>query len=118
MTAFGFEITPQFIPDTIYEAVLISSYSLSVVTTTLSTVMIAIQILRVSRMPGASRQPRIAMEIIVESATPYSISALVYAPMIPSFLTAASETYLLYAEVFFAYMAVESHHSYLPALIS
>jgi hypothetical protein len=76
-------------------------------------VIIVIRILRVSRMPGASRQPQIAMEIIVESAILYSISALVYTPMISPF-TAPSVTYELYAQLFFAYMAVESHLPYLP----
>jgi hypothetical protein len=107
MTAFGLDITPQFIPDTIYEAVLISSYSLSVVTAALSTVMIVIRILRVSRIPGASRQPRIAMEIVVESATLYSISALVYVVII-SKTSLNVETYEMYADVFFANMAVKS----------
>ena len=71
----------------------------------------------VSRMPGASRQPQIAMEIIVESAILYSISALVYAPMISPFTTPTA-TYQLYAEIFFAYMAVKSHSLYLHVFIS
>jgi hypothetical protein len=70
--------------------------------------MIAVRILMVSRMPGASRQSRVAMEIIIESAALYSISALVYTPMLSSF-NAPNATYYLYSELFFSYMAVESH---------
>jgi hypothetical protein len=72
----------------------------------------------VSHMPGASRQLQIqvAMEIIVESAALYSITALVYTVMI-SHLTASAATRYLYASIFFSYMAVESHHSYLAILI-
>jgi hypothetical protein len=67
-------------------------------------------------MPGASREPRIAMEIIVESAALYSISALVYTPMLYLSLspTASPATYSQYGEIFFAYMAVE----YLPLYLS
>ena len=71
----------------------------------------------VSRMPGASYKPRIAMEIIVESAVLYSISALAYLSIISS-TSLNVETYALYADIFFAYMAVESHPSYLSVLIS
>jgi hypothetical protein len=73
----------------------------------------------VARMPGASRQPRVTVEIIVESAVLYSISALVYTSTLSSFTTlnAASATYQIYAEVFFAYMAVECP-SYLSVPIS
>ena len=73
----------------------------------------------VTRMPGASRQPRIAMEIIVESAALYSISALVYTSILSSVTTfiSASDTYGQYAGLFFAYMAVESHPSCLPVLV-
>ena len=65
----------------------------------------------VSRMPGASRQPRVEMEIIIESAILYFISALVYTSVLSSFTspTAASETYVIYVDVFFVYMAVESY---------
>jgi hypothetical protein len=110
ITIFAFDVTPQLISDDLVSAVLISSYILSVITTILSTVIIVIQILMVSRMPGASHQPQIAMEIIVESAALYSISALVYTPMIfDGSIGEATGTYVYYAEVFFAYMAVESH---------
>jgi hypothetical protein len=70
-------------------------------------------------MPGASRQPRIAMEIIVESAALYSISALVYTPMLVNVsLNEFASTYYQYADAFFASMAVEFHSSYLPVLSS
>jgi hypothetical protein len=71
----------------------------------------------VSRMPGASRQLQIAMEIIVESAVIYSISALVYTSILADDVsfTASSVTYLLYAQMFFAYMAVESLHLFLSS---
>jgi hypothetical protein len=73
----------------------------------------------VSRMPGASRQPRIAMEIIVESAVLYSISALVFTPMLANLSPGTPlATYYQYADLFFAYMAVELHLSYLSDLIS
>jgi hypothetical protein len=109
----GLDITPQFIPNSIYIPVQLSAYSLSVATTVLSTMIIVIRILMVSRMPGATDQPRIAMEIIVESALLYSISALVYTPMVAYWsLTTAPAVYSQYAELFFVYMAVESiHHS-------
>jgi hypothetical protein len=113
MTVFGFDVTPTLIPISIFNAVQITSYSLSLTTTVLSTVIIVIRILLVSRMPGTSSQPQVVMEIIVESAVLYSISALVYTPMISSITTSngAGDTYELYADLFFAYMAVASHSS-------
>jgi hypothetical protein len=59
------------------------------------------------------------MEVIIESATLYSISALVLTPMFanPSY-TAPNQTYYLYAELFFIYTAVKPRSSYLPILIS
>jgi hypothetical protein len=59
----------------------------------------------VYRMEGLSSQPRIAVEILVESAALYSIAAIVYIPMIgPN--NANSATYTQYAEMFFGNMAV------------
>jgi hypothetical protein len=113
ITMFALDITPQVLPNNLYNTVAISSFSLSVVTTVLSTVIIVIRILMVSRMPGASHQPRIALEIVVESAALYFISALVFTPMVSSF-DAPSGTYHIYPELFFAYMAVEYHPSYFP----
>jgi hypothetical protein len=51
------------------------------------------------------------MEIIVESAVLYSISALVYTSVISPPSTGAGVTYNDYVELFFAYMTVESHSS-------
>ena len=108
ITLFGFDATPRMIPGSLYYAVQLSLYSLSIVTTVLSTAIIVIRILMVARLPGTSRRPRIAMEIIVESALLYSISALVYTPMLADSSPDASvATYYLYAQLFFAYMAVE-----------
>jgi hypothetical protein len=104
---FGLNVTLQ-VPDSISNIVELSSFSLSIVTTVLSTVIIVIRILIVSRMPGATHQPQIAMEIIVESAILYSISALVYIAVI---VNASAPAYYMYALIFFAYMAVESYHS-------
>jgi hypothetical protein len=115
---FGLDVTPQNISDSIYNPVLISSYSLSIATTILSTAMIVIRIVTVSRMPGTSRQPRIAMEIIVESAILYSISALVYIPTFTDQYSASGIAYQLYADIFFAYMPVESNPSSVPTPIS
>ena len=115
ITVFGLAVTPQIIPDNLGNAVIISSYTLSFVTTVLSTVIIVIQLLMDPRMPGASHQPRIAMEIVVESAALYSISALVFTPMITS-SNGLIATYSLYPDLFFAYMAVASHLSCLPVL--
>jgi hypothetical protein len=67
--------------------------------------------------PGASRRPQIVMEIIIESALLYSISALVFISLLSSF-TGPTATYYLYADPFFVYMAVESPLSSLPILIS
>jgi hypothetical protein len=67
-------------------------------------------------MPGTSGQLHTATEIIVESAALYSISALVYTPMLTNI--EASVTYGLYADIFFAYMAVESHHPSFFVLIA
>jgi energy-converting hydrogenase Eha subunit G len=113
---FGLDVTPQLIPSSIYISVQLSSYSLSVVTTALAAVIIVVRILMVSRMPGASRQPQIAMEIIVESAVLYAVSALVYTSILSSLHggTVISAAYIDYAEVFFAYMAVEYHSSSPP----
>jgi hypothetical protein len=118
ITLFGLNITSQFIPDSVFNTVELSSFSLSVVTTIMSTTIIVIRIVMVSRMPGASYKPPIAMEIIVESAVLYSISALVYTPMLALFNSPTAATYELYANIFFAYMAVESHTSSLSILIS
>jgi hypothetical protein len=60
------------------------------------------------------------MEIIVESAVSYSISALVYTAILSSktAFISASDTYELYANLFVAYMAVASHPHAFPPLSS
>jgi hypothetical protein len=121
MAFFGLDVrlTPHAIPASIYNTVELSAITLSVVTTVLSTVIIAIRILMVSRMPGASHKLWIAMEIMIESALLYSISALVLIPM--GALLAGTEsvvTYYEYAQVVFIYMAVESRYSFFPLLSS
>ena len=120
---FSFDVTSLFTSDELLVAVLISCYSLSVATTVLSTVIIVIQILRVSHMQGVHHQPSIAMEVIVESAALYPISALVYTPMLIHLSSsqlplAPTATYFEYADIFFTYMTVESHHTYLLVHIS
>jgi hypothetical protein len=117
ITMFSLDVTPQPISQIIGSSVSLSSYSLSLATTVVSTVIIVIRILMVSRMPGSSRQPRIAMEIIVESAVLYSVSALVYTAILAGMTsTSANNTYISYANIFFAYMAVASHSSWIPVL--
>ena len=70
-------------------------------------------------MPGVIHQSRIAIEIVVESAALYSISALVFTPMIADVsLNTPVKTYYVYVDVFFVYMAVESHPSYICVLLS
>ena len=103
---------PVWIPVSATNAVAVTAYALSVGTTTLSTIIIVTRILLVSRMPGASKEPHLAAEIITESAILYTISALIYIGMIPS----QHNSDLTYPDVFFAYMAVRpllfpaSHH--------
>ena len=94
-------VYPAWIPVNITAAVLITTYTLSVSTTTLSTIIIFIRILLVSRMPGASKRPHLAAEIITESAGLYTVSALIFIAMIPD-----NNYSGVYANVFFAYMAV------------
>ena len=98
---FLLDVVPVWIPQNIDNDVRITTCALSVGTTTLSTIIIVTRILLVSRMPGASKQPRLAAEIIIESAVLYTISALIYIAMIPG-----NPYYLEYAAVFFASMAV------------
>jgi hypothetical protein len=63
-------------------------------------------------MPGASQQTRIALEIIVESAVLYSVAALIYIPMDAAAidLNSAAWTYFVYAQLFYAFMAVSISH--------
>jgi hypothetical protein len=97
-------VSPAWIPSNIGHATQVTAYALSVGTTTISTVIIVTRILlmsRMSRIPGASKQPRLAAEIITESAALYTISALIYLALIPR-----DYYYAEYANSFFAYMAV------------
>jgi hypothetical protein len=95
------EVCPAWIPQNIWSAVKVTTYTLSVSTTTLSTIIIVTRILLVSRMPGASKQPRLAAEIVTESAVLYTISALIYIAMIPG-----NYYYIEYSSVIFGKMAV------------
>jgi hypothetical protein len=117
---FGLGVTgPNITPSSLYYAVQLSSYSLSIVTTVLSAAIIAVRILMVSRMPGASCRQQIAVEIIVESAILYSISAVVFTPMLAELsLSPHPLTYYLYAEMFFTSMAVEFYPLFLLLNIS
>jgi hypothetical protein len=105
ITLFAMDVSPQVIPINIPFATIVSSYSLSIATTILSTLIITVRIVMVYRMEGVGSQPRIAVEILVESAALYFIAAIVYIPMIgPN--NANPATYTQYAEIFFANMAV------------
>jgi hypothetical protein len=101
IASFALQVYPAWIPVRIGSAVKATTYALSVGTTTLSTIIIVTRIFLVSRMPGASKQPHLAAEIITESAALYTISALIYIAIIPS-----NSYYRIYADAFFAYMAV------------
>ena len=92
----------MWIPANIGNAVAETNFALSVGTTTVSTIIIVVRILLVSRLPGASKTPRLAAEIIAESAVLYTIFALVYIGMTPKGYSA------IYVSVFYAYMAVRS----------
>jgi hypothetical protein len=56
-------------------------------------------------MPGASKQPRLAAEIIIESAALYSISALIYVSLIPLSIP-TNNPLIPFGELFFAHLAV------------
>jgi hypothetical protein len=107
MTLFGSDLSPIFFPSEIVNPLYISSYALPVAATVLSTLLIVWQILIVLRMPGASHRPLTALEIVVESAALYSVSALVLLALV---VCSDSDTYYqtvyLYAHEFFIYMAV------------
>jgi hypothetical protein len=97
-------VYPAWIPANICYAVEITTYALSVGTTAACTIIIVARILLVSRMPGASKQPHLAVEIITESAALYTISALVYIGMIQR------QSNNPYTNIFFSYMAVRLPH--------
>jgi hypothetical protein len=100
------DITSHPVPINAYLGVLHATFSLSVATTVVSTILIVIQILRTSRVPGKTRaKSHTAVETIIESALLYSVTSLIFIPMInPE--SESSSTYYLYAQVFAAHMAV------------
>jgi hypothetical protein len=107
LISFVIDVYPKFVPDNIAIRIQVSAYALSVGTTVLSTLIIAIQILRVPRLSISSHRPHTAAEIIVESAALYFISGLIFIPMMNLIATnSASITYILYAKLFFTHMAV------------
>ena len=88
------------VPNEIARPLNLSNMILSVATTVVSTIIIAIQIWRVARLPGATRQPRKVVEIIIESAAFYSIASLVYIGVYNSL------EFFNYAELFWMASAV------------
>jgi hypothetical protein len=76
----------------------ITNISLSVATTILCSLIIVTRIFLISRMPGTTRQPTKAAEIVIESATFYSIIALMWIALDSGLPTA---TYSLYVDVFY-----------------
>jgi hypothetical protein len=107
-TLFGFTVSSTVeAANAIWLPLNLSNIILSLVTTILSTLIIVIQILRVSRLPGVSRQPYTAIGIIIESAALYSVASLVYIPI----STVNSNGLLmavLYAEMFYKQAAVST----------
>ena len=84
---------------------------LSVTATVISTIIITTQILRVARLPGATRQPGKVVEIIIESAAFYSIASLVFIGVYNS------PELVNYVELFWAASAVRFHFIH-PLLIN
>jgi hypothetical protein len=82
-----------------------STYALSVASTILSTILIVVRILYVARIPGTTRQPYTVIEVVVESAALYSISALIYIVMLHEWIVNLS-LMDLYGEIFCSNMAV------------
>jgi hypothetical protein len=81
-----------------------ANISLSVATTVVSTLIIVIRILRVTRLPGTKLSSSV-VEIVVESAALYGVSSLVYLGLSqPTSMTA--DVRFFYAQVFFSTMAV------------
>jgi hypothetical protein len=109
MTLFGPNLSDKY-----YETnhpIYISRYALSVAATVPSTLLIIVQILIVLRMPGASHRPLTALEIVVESAALYSVSALVLlALVVRSDLETYYQTVYLCADEFFNLQGSKSPH--------
>jgi hypothetical protein len=106
-------LSPHNYPITISVDISVSIYSLSVATTVLCTIIIVSRIIKVWQIPGTKRKARAGVEIIVESAALYSVSALVYIPMIGPGNQKVG-TYIQYADVFFATMAVCHFYLFIP----
>jgi hypothetical protein len=117
ITIFGLDVSPRFFPDSVVVPLYLISYCLSVATTVLCTLLIIARIFLVTRLSktvpkpslklqsGAFRRSSTVIEVIVESAALYSISALIFIPMIGP-QNEKAVTYVQYAELFFADMAV------------
>jgi hypothetical protein len=94
ITIFGLDVSPRFFPDSVVVPLYLTSYSLSVATTVLCTLLIIVRIFLATRLSktvpktslklqsGAFHRPSTVIEVIVESAALYSISALIFIPMI------------------------------------
>jgi hypothetical protein len=108
------DIILTLIPMNIYFPLAMATYALSVASTVLSTILIVVRILYVARIPGTTRQPLTVIEIVVESAALYSISALIYIVMLYEWI-ANSSLMDLYGEIFCSNMAV-SKSAWIPYL--
>jgi hypothetical protein len=110
-------VSPSFFATSITVPLNLSNVALSVSTTLVATLLIAIRIFSVSRVPGASRRSLVGLEIIVESAALYSIAGLLYIAFVAGIVEEriAASLGINYAEVVFAYMAV-SFQRFFPFL--
>jgi hypothetical protein len=98
LVVFILDIIPPLIPGELMSALWITNSALSVATTLLCSLIIVARIFIVSRLPGATRQPIKAAEIVIESAAFYSITTLIW---IPIFNTPSAVTYAIYVDVFY-----------------
>jgi hypothetical protein len=126
-TLFGLEVAPKDY-SSIARPVDTANISFSVSTTILSTLIIVIRIIMLSRMSDSARHTegwhhqnpsRTAIEIIIESAALYALASLAYIPvdaMINGF-TSKPETYYMYVQLFWSDMAVSSFPN-TPSLLS
>jgi hypothetical protein len=104
-------VSPVLYPDSVFVPIELSNISLSVASTVMSTSIIALRIIRVSAMSGTTSRPRIVVKVIVESATLYAVSAMVYI-FITAFPRDDISAYGNYAEFIFANMAVRSNYTF------
>src|ERR1700753_399900 len=100
---FGTGVSPINFSEKVANALSITWIALSVVSTVLSTLIITVRILKVSRMPGAleSRRSYITIEIIVESAAIYATVGLIFLPFLITTSTDDQAIRAQYAGVFF-----------------